>query len=152
MPSAQNPGTCEIPKCVAISPSTSPMVPVALGPSTAGEEDWGFLPVQQYLRAVVLPFELTAWRSTTLWHLTIFCGIDVGPGFMEVPLLLQWHSEELMLTAQVWQQRGFFFSDYISGFGWHLARNLDFLSFLLSHVNREGTGLTGRSWFIYFFF
>lgn len=28
---------------------------------------------------------------------------------MEVPLLLQWHSEELMLTAQVWQQRVFFF-------------------------------------------
>lgn len=42
------------------------------------------------------------------------------------------------------------FSYHIGGFGWHLARKLGFsLSFLLSHMSREGTGFTGR---VYFFF
>lgn len=77
MASALNPGACGILKCMAISLFTSPMVPMALGSSTAGEEDWGFSPAQQCLRAVVLPlFELTARKSTKLWHLTILCGKD----------------------------------------------------------------------------
>lgn len=48
-------------------PFTFAMVPVALGSSTAGEEDWGFSPARECLRAVVLPlFELTARKSTKL--------------------------------------------------------------------------------------
>lgn len=58
-------------------PFTSAVVPVALGSSTAGEEDWGFSPAQQSLRAVVLPlFELSVRQRTKLWHLTILRGRD----------------------------------------------------------------------------